>query len=861
MASNITVVLTVDNQQYIANLNKAEQETKGFAATGVKAGQDVSNSFDKLNTSTSVLNGHLGKLKTALLGAAFLGFARSAILTADAVNDLSDSTGMAIEKIIGFRNALTAAGGNADGASKGITTLYQNIDEARQGAASAQDAFARVGITLDDLKASDQAVFINTLEALAKMPEGAAKTAMQIALLGKEGRNVSINKEFIANLKAGEEGAVKSADAIRRAAQLNDEFTKSMEKLKLQALEAFTPIVKSVSKLLEDMPNLINLFKVLAAVIIGITVATGLRSLVGLVTGAARAVGVIGSGLSKVRDKVTGKIVKKSATPAEKAAAASGAAGGIGLAAGTAAGVAAMFGGSTETPTVKPPPPPAPDGNTVVDANAAKKASIKEVADAYLEANEKARKSIDLETDLIGLSKKEQDTRKALADILNKEDEAIKKLTKQKAGLTAEEKRAGLGGNIDAAIKKIKEQTAAEQTLMAASIASKNAGEITDSVAIAGRGRLYDITKQINDLKFNTSVTGLGELDTKIQIITKSANDWKDSTIQALANAQGISVEAFAKLYPDKVADVYKSAAQGLRELTGAARENFIAQQKINDLNFGIQQRISAEKELTQIQNEMANIGLSSIEKKYKAIDAAAVASVKSQVDAINKQLYGAQGVAEGMTIKNLDPDRYNRIVKSASASTKELKDGTGQLYAASRTFQAGWTEAFTKYVEDATNAAMQSQQLFSSITKGIEDAFIKFTETGKLSFKNMLLDITQQLIRSNIKKLMGDIFSGPGGKMSDSGSTLGSIFKSLLGFANGGIIPTNAPVIVGERGPEIISGAAGRSVTPNSALGGSVTYNINAVDAMSFKSMLAADPTFLYAVTEQGRRRLPGGM
>ena len=49
----------------------------------------------------------------------------------------------------------------------------------------------------------------------------------------------------------------------------------------------------------------------------------------------------------------------------------------------------------------------------------------------------------------------------------------------------------------------------------------------------------------------------------------------------------------------------------------------------------------------------------------------------------------------------------------------------------------------------------------------------------------------------------------------------------------------------------------------PNNALGGgggNVTYNINAVDAMSFKQMLAQDPTFLHAVAEQGRRRLPGG-
>jgi hypothetical protein len=90
-----------------------------------------------------------------------------------------------------------------------------------------------------------------------------------------------------------------------------------------------------------------------------------------------------------------------------------------------------------------------------------------------------------------------------------------------------------------------------------------------------------------------------------------------------------------------------------------------------------------------------------------------------------------------------------------------------------------------------------------------------------------------------------------------------GGGFKSLtkmLGFANGGIVPTNGPVIVGERGPELLVGASGNRVVPNNALngGGSVTYNISAVDARSFKELVASDPSFIYAVTEQGRKTVP---
>ena len=37
------------------------------------------------------------------------------------------------------------------------------------------------------------------------------------------------------------------------------------------------------------------------------------------------------------------------------------------------------------------------------------------------------------------------------------------------------------------------------------------------------------------------------------------------------------------------------------------------------------------------------------------------------------------------------------------------------------------------------------------------------------------------------------------------------------------------------------------------------VTYNINAVDARSFKDMVAADPSFIYAVSQQGSKGVPG--
>jgi lambda family phage tail tape measure protein len=177
-------------------------------------------------------------------------------------------------------------------------------------------------------------------------------------------------------------------------------------------------------------------------------------------------------------------------------------------------------------------------------------------------------------------------------------------------------------------------------------------------------------------------------------------------------------------------------------------------------------------------------------------------------------------------------------------------------VYEQQRSFSEGWNKAFREYADNATNAARQAQNIFQKTTKGMENAIVNFAKTGKFEFKGFINSILEELLRSQVQQLIAQIFGGRTGGGGGSRSVIGS----LLGFANGGIIPTNNPVLVGERGPELLTGAAGNRVIPNNQLGGTVVYNINAVDARSFKELVAQDPSFIYAVTEQGRRSLPSG-
>jgi phage-related minor tail protein len=176
------------------------------------------------------------------------------------------------------------------------------------------------------------------------------------------------------------------------------------------------------------------------------------------------------------------------------------------------------------------------------------------------------------------------------------------------------------------------------------------------------------------------------------------------------------------------------------------------------------------------------------------------------------------------------------------------------------RDFTVGWKGAFEQYADDANNAAKQAERIFSKLTQGLEDAFVNFAKTGKFAFKDLINTIVEELLRSQIRQLLAQTFNLGGG-----GSGGGNIFSSigkLFGFADGGSIPLGRPVLVGERGPEVFVPSSNGTVVPNYALGSgqSVVYNINAVDAASFKAMIARDPSFIHAVATQGGRMLPQG-
>jgi lambda family phage tail tape measure protein len=217
--------------------------------------------------------------------------------------------------------------------------------------------------------------------------------------------------------------------------------------------------------------------------------------------------------------------------------------------------------------------------------------------------------------------------------------------------------------------------------------------------------------------------------------------------------------------------------------------------------------------------------------------------------------------IQEISRIENLPfADRQEKIKQANEEYAKTegiIKRRQETEYNATRDFGKGWIKAYNDYRDSSENAFNAAGRLFNSVTNGMEDSIVNFAKTGKFEFKGFMASILEEILRSQVRQMIAGLFGLGGG--SKGGLFGGAIIPGFL--ASGGPAIANQPYIVGEKGPELFVPNNSGTVVPNNMLGGGggmVTYNINAVDASSFKQLVARDPGFIYAVTEQGRKTIP---
>ena len=242
---------------------------------------------------------------------------------------------------------------------------------------------------------------------------------------------------------------------------------------------------------------------------------------------------------------------------------------------------------------------------------------------------------------------------------------------------------------------------------------------------------------------------------------------------------------------PEKAA-IIKAIAQETNSLTEAyelqidalakkARRDSEQIENLKLQKYGYDSIRKANEEIRKVQDDIAKIGMSEIEKKHYDIEAAARESAEAQIDEY-KRLRDAAGLP-------YDQAKIEAYYEAARQGVEEIKQVTDEHYEASRTWSAGWETAYKEYVENATNAAQHVQGIFGDSMNDLHETLTEFITTGDANFKEFMKRIVDRILEAQIAAVLGkalsglgDLFGG-GSSGGSSGDSSGGIFGKVGSF------------------------------------------------------------------------------
>lgn len=891
------------NLNYNVNVN---------ATNGIQALNNLQNKVQGVNDA-------FGGLKNALAGIAIGSIIGNLLRFADNIQDLSDATGIATANILGFQKAVQAFGGSAEGADKAILRLVQNVGEAAEGSAGLQLAFSKVGVSLNDLATlSEQDILAKVLRGLESIPDKATRSALATQLLGKEFRNVSLSG-FNEYLNQSTEASRKNAEAIARAAELQGNLEKALGKVKMVLLEILSPVadfinsldqtrvldfVENITKLAAALVALSALGRVTAAMqALQVAFSGVLSVLLGLIVNVLKFGTIVGRVLTALGAAAVALATLFPETAAKISAA-------IGEATDS---VKEFFGFKVEdntqqldknTDATKRNTEATKEGGKVVrevvDPFKQLRQALSGMAEEYGRVNQLNIEQIKNQTALIGKSREEQEVVKARTDLMKRESDEIRKLEEQRAKLTEAQVNAGLGKVIDEQIQKIREQTKADMEATESAIRNSQERVRAYDLEKFARQSQIDVEKQIRDIQFEIATSTMSEMEKKAAQIKRDAYERAEAEIKAQEAARG------TLLTEQEKAKYYEAAKQKTEDLVRANQELYdksrqfstgwkkAYQEYVDNATNAAKRAESIFRKATQGMEDLIVNFAKTGKFEWKNFVAMMLEELlRAQIQQIFAQLLG--GMKDSMSpggggimgaIGGLFGGGGGGGQEDSGGFLDSILGGISSIFGGGGGGSGtGKSMNDPLYVYDVSGGGGgmggmggifgqgQGQGQGGGIWETIKSTAGSVWE-GVKDFGSSVFETVSNIgsgvwdavsgIGSSIGSAFGGVTDAIGGLFGGGDSGGSSFVDDIVGgigdffggfFANGGSLPKGKFGVVGENGPEFVSGPA--NITPMGG-GTAVTYNINAVDAMSFKQMLAQDPSFIYALSLQGQGGVP---
>lgn len=220
---------------------------------GNKAGNGFAKSMSKaLIGGTAAVAGAAAGMTSALVSGV-----SDVSAYGDEVDKMSQKLGMSSQAYQEWGYVLELAGTDINSMTTGMKTLTNKLDDAKNGSQGAQEMFAQLGLSMEDLNSmSREDLFEQVVYGMQQMEDSTERAALANDLFGKSGQNLTplFNQSTEATQEqiaaANELGMVMSEDMVKDSAAFTDSITtmkNSLGGLKNDMLGQFLPSMTQVT--------------------------------------------------------------------------------------------------------------------------------------------------------------------------------------------------------------------------------------------------------------------------------------------------------------------------------------------------------------------------------------------------------------------------------------------------------------------------------------------------------------------------------------------------------------------------------------------------------------------------------------
>lgn len=382
-------------------------------------------------------------------------------------------------------------------------------------------------------------------------------------------------------------------------------------------------------------------------------------------------------------------------------------------------------------------------------------------------------------------------------------------------------------------------------------------GDMTKVTSVVSQIQTVDETKrldafvrgldQANDqYRFQISLIGMNAKEQEIANATRRSTLAVEQQIwDAEKSGSKLSIEAQQQLRSE--------AERSNQVMVQAINARWAAQQKFDD-----DKRVVAFAHSMDLVNDQYQFQTTLIGRTAREQEIATVA--RKNFLAVEQQIWEFEQSGMKMSVET-----QQRLRDEAVRSTAVMVRAINDRWEAERSWETGAIKAINNYLDSVTNAAAQSERLFSNAFKSMEDALVTFVRTGKLDFRSLADSIIADLIRIQIQNSVIKPLAQATSGMSLSGlfSGAGTFFTNLF-RASGGPVSAGQPYVVGEQGPEWFVPNAAGTVLPNGSQPVAaaapardqgpinINFSVNAMDARSFQTAMVQNKAVVVGIVNQ---------